>query len=171
MGISDHLTCLLRNLYLGQGATVRTQHGTTDWFHTGKGVCQGCTLAPCLFNLYAEYIMKNSSLDESQAGIKIVRRNTNNLRYADDTTLMGEIEEEIKSLLKVKEGTEKAGLKLNIQKTKIMASSPITLWQTDGETIETVTDFIFLGSKVTADGDCGHEIKRRLLLGRKARQT
>ena len=115
--------------------------------------------------------MKNSSLDESQAGIKIVRRNTNNLRYADDTTLMGEIEEEIKSLLKVKEGTEKAGLKLNIQKTKIMASSPITLWQTDGETIETVTDFIFLGSKVTADGDCGHEIKRRLLLGRKARQT
>ena len=154
MGISDHLTCLLRNLYAGQEATVRTGHGTTDWFQVGKGVCQGCILSPCLFNLSAEYIMRNAGLEETQAGIKIAGRNINNLRYADDTTLMAEGEEELKSLLmKVKEESEKVGLKLNIQKTKIMASSPITPWQTDGETMETVTDFIFLVFKITADGD------------------
>ena len=139
MGISDHLTCLLRNLYLGQEATVRTEHGTTDWFQIGKGVRQGCVLSPFLFNLYAEYIMRSSGLEETQTGIKIIRRNINNLRYADDTTLMAESEEELKSLLmKVKEESEKAGLKLNIQKTKIMASGPITSWQIDGETVETV---------------------------------
>ena len=168
MGIPDHLTCLLRNLYAGQKATVRTGHGTRDWFQTGKEVRQGCILSPCLFNLYAEYIMRNAGLDEAHAGIKIAGRNINNLRYADDTTLMPESEEELKSLLmKLKEGSEKVGLKLNIQKTKTMASSPITSWQIDGETVETVPDFIFLGSKITADGDCSHEIKRRLLLGRK----
>ena len=168
MGIPDHLTCLLRNLYAGQEATVRTGHGTTDWFQIGKGVHQGCILSPCLFNLYAEYIMRNAGLEEAQAGIKIARRNINNLRYADDTTLMAESEEELKSLLmKVKEESEKVGLKLNIQKTKIMASGPITSWEIDGETVETVSDFIFGGSKITADGDCSHEIKRRLLLGRK----
>ncbi|KAB0347325.1 hypothetical protein FD754_012182 [Muntiacus muntjak] len=168
MGIPDHLTCLLRNLYAGQEATVRTGHGTTDWFQIGKGVCQGCILSPCLFNLYAEYIMRNTGLEEAQAGIKIARRNINNLRYADDTTLMAESEEELKSLLmKVKEESEKVGLKLNIQKTKIMASGPITSWEIDGETVGTVSDFIFWGSKVTADGDCSHEIKRHLLLGRK----
>ena len=146
MGIPDHLTCLLRNLYAGQEATVRTGHGT-DWFQIGKGVCQGYILSPCLFNLYAEYIMRNAGLDEAQAGIKIARRNINNPRYADDTTLRAESEEELKNLLiKVKE-SEKVGLKLNIQKTKIMASGPITSWQIDGETMETVTDFIFLGSK------------------------
>ena len=166
MGIPDHLTCLLRNLYAGQEATVRTGLGTTDWFQIEKGVGQGCILSPCLFNLYAEYIMRNARLDEARAGIKIAGRNTNNLRYADDTTLIAESEEELKSLLmKVKEESEKADLKLNIQKNKIMASSPITSWQIDGET---VTDFIFLGSKITADGDCSHEIKRCLLLGRKA---
>ena len=168
MGIPDHLTCLLRNLYAGQEATVRTGHGTTDWFQIGKGVRQGYVLSPCLFNFYAEYIMRNAGLDEAQAAIKIVGRNINNLRYADDTTIMAESEEKLKSLLmKVKEESEKVGLKLNIQKTKIMASSPITSWQIDGETMETVIDFIFLGSKITADGDCSHEIKRRLLLGRK----
>ena len=168
MGIPDHMTCLLRNLYAGQEATVKTGHGTTDWFQIGKGVCQGCTLSPCLFNLYAEYIMRNAGLEEAQDGIKIARKNINNLRYADDTTLMVESEEELKSLLmKVKEESEKVGLKLNIQKTKIMASGPITPWEIDGETVETVSDFIFLGSKITADGDCSHEIKRRLLLGRK----
>uniref|UniRef100_A0A4W2FTA9 RNA-directed DNA polymerase n=1 Tax=Bos indicus x Bos taurus TaxID=30522 RepID=A0A4W2FTA9_BOBOX len=165
MGIPDHLICLLRNLYAGQEATVRTGHGTTDWFQIGKGVRQGCILLPCLFNLYAEYIMRNAGLEETQAGIKIAGRNINNLRYADDTTLMAESEEELKSLLmKVKMESEKVGLKLNIQKTKIMASSPITSWKIDGET---VSDFIFLGSKITADGDCSHEIKRCLLLGRK----
>ena len=164
----DHLTCLLRNLYAGQEATVRTGHGTTDWFQIGKGVHQACTSSPCFFNLYAEYIMRNDALKETQAGIKISGRNINNFRYADDTTLMAESEEELKSLLmKVKEKTEKVGLKLNIQKTKIMAFSPITSWEIDGETVETVADFIFLGSKITADGDCSHEIKRRLLLGRK----
>src|SRR5574342_395192 len=169
MGIPDHLTCLLRNLYAGQEATVRTRHGTTDWFQTGKGVCQGCILSPCLFNFYAEYIMRNARLDEAQAGIKMAGRNINNLRYADDTTLMAESEEELKSLLmRVKEESEKASLKLNIQKTKIMASSPITSQQIYGETMETVSDFTFLGSKITADGDCSHEIKRCLLLGRKA---
>ena len=165
MGIPDHLTCLLRNLYAGQEATVRTGYGTTDWFQIGKGVRQGYILSPCLFNLYAEYIMRNAGLEETQAGIKIAGRNVNNLRYADDTTLMAKSEEELKSLLmKVKEESEKVGLKLSIQKTKIMASGPITSWQIDGET---VSGFIFLGSKITADGDCSHEIKRRLLLGRK----
>ena len=160
MGIPDHLTCLLRNLYAGQEATVRTGHGTTDWFRIGKGVRQGCILSPCLFNLYAEYIMRNAGLDEAKAGIKIARRNINNLRYADDTTLMAESKEELKSfLMKVKEESEKAGLKFNIQKIKIVASSPITSWQIDGEAMETMTDFIFLGSKITADSDCSHEIK------------
>ena len=143
MGIPDHPTCLLRNLYAGQEATVRTGHETTDWFQIRKGVRQGCILSACLFNLYAEYIMRNAGLEEAQAGINIVRRNINNLRCADDTTLMAESEEELKSLLmKVKEESEKTGLKLNI---KIMASGPITLWQIDGETMETVTDFIFGG--------------------------
>ena len=138
-------------------------------FQIGKGVHQGCILSPCLFYLYAEYIIQNAGLDEVQAEIKIAGRNINNLRYADDTTLMAESKEELKSLLvKVKEKSEKAGLKLNIQKTKIMASSPITSWQIDGKTVETVTDFIFLGSKITAGGVCSCEIKRRLLLGRKA---
>uniref|UniRef100_A0A4W2HWC6 RNA-directed DNA polymerase n=1 Tax=Bos indicus x Bos taurus TaxID=30522 RepID=A0A4W2HWC6_BOBOX len=167
MGIPDHLTCLLRNLYTGQEATVRTGHETTDWFRIGKGVFQGCILSPCLFNLYAEYIMRNAELDEAQAGIKIAGRNINNLRYADDTTFMAESEELKSLLIKVKEESEKFGLKLNIQKTKIMASGPITSWEIDGETVETVRDFIFLGSKITADGDCSHEIKRCLLLGRK----
>ena len=167
MGIPDHLICLLRNLYAGQEATVRTEHATTDWFQIGKGVCQGCILSPCLFNFYAAYIMRNTGLEEAQAGIKIAGRNINHLRYADDTTLMAESEEELKSLLmKVKVESEKVGLKLNIQKTKIMASGPIR-WEIDGETVETVSDFIFLGSKITADGDCSHEIKRRLLHGRK----
>ena len=144
----------------------RTEHGTTDWFQIGKGVLLGCILSPCLFNLHVEYIMQNAGLDEAQAGIKIDGRNINNLRYADDTTLMAESKEKLKSLLmRVKEVSEKASLKLNILKTKIMASSPITSRQIDGETME--TDFIFLGSKTTADGDCSHGIKRRLLLGRK----
>ena len=169
MGIPDHLTCLLRNLYAGQEATVRPRHGTTDWFQIGKVARQGCILSPCLFNLYAEHIMRNAGLEEAQAGIKITGRNINNLRYADDTTLMAESEEELKSLwMKVKEDSEKAGLKLNIQKTKIMASGPITSWQIDGETKERVRDFISLGSKITADGELNHEIKRCLLLGRKA---
>ena len=146
MGIPDHLTCLLRNFYAGQEATVRSGHGTTDWFQIGKGVCQGCILSPCLFNLYAEYIMRNAGLDEAQAGIKIARRNINNLRYADDTTCMAESEEELKNLLmKVKEESEKVGLKLNIQKMKIMASGPITSWEIDGETVETVLDFFWGG--------------------------
>ena len=167
-GNTRHLTCLLRNLYAGQEAIARTGHGTADWFQVGKGVCQGCILSPCLFNLYAEYIMRNTGLEEAQAGIKIAGRNINNLRYADDTTLMAESEEELRNLLmKVKEESEKAGLKLNIQKMKVMSSSSITSWQIDGETVETVSDFILGGSKVTADGDCSHEIKRRLLLGRK----
>ena len=161
MGIPDHLTCLLRNLCASQEATVRTGHGTTDWFQIGKGVRPGCILSPCLFNLIAEYIMRNAGLDEAHAGIKIAGRNINNLRYADETTLMAESEEELKSLLmKVKEESEKVGLKLNIQKTKIMASGPITSWEIDGETVETVSDFIFGGSKITVDGDCSHEIKR-----------
>ena len=146
MGIPDHLTCLLRNLYAGQEATVRIGHGTTDWFQIGKGICQGSILSLCLFNLYAEYLMRNAGLDEAQAGIKIAGRNINNLRYADDTTLMAKSEEELKSLLMtVKEESETVGLKLNIQKTKIMASGPITSWQIDGETVETVSDFIFFG--------------------------
>ena len=161
MGIPDHLTCFLRNLYAGQEATVRTGHGTTDWFQIGKGEHQGCILSPCLFNLSAEDIMRNAGLDETQAGIKIAGRKINNLIYADDTTLMAESEEELKSLLmKVKEESEKVGLELNIQKTKTMAFIPITSWQTDGETVETVADFIFLCSKIASDGDCSHEIKR-----------
>ena len=162
MGLPDHLTCLLRKIYARQDATVRTGHGKTDWFQLGKGVCQACILSPCLFNFYAEYIMRNAGLEEAQAGIKISGRNLNNLRYADDTTLMAESEEELKSLLmKVKEESEKVGLKLNIQKMIIMASSgPITSWQIDGETVETVAEFIFLGFHITADGDCSHEIKR-----------
>ena len=167
MGIPDHFTCFLRNLYAGQEATVRIGHGTTDWFQIGKGVRQGCILSPCLFNLYAEYIMRNAGLHKSQAGIKIARRNISNLSYADDITLMAENEEELKSLLmKVKEDSEKAALKLNIQETKIMASGPITSWEIDWETVETVADFILGGSKITADGDCSHEIKRPLLHGR-----
>ena len=157
MGIPDHMTCLLRNLYAGQEATVRTRHGTINWFQTGKGVRQGCILSPCLFNLYAEYIMRNAGLDEAQAGIKIAGKNINNHRYADDTTLMAESEEELKSLLKkVKEESEKVGFKFNIHKTMIMVSYPITSWEIDGETVETVSDFIFGGSKITEDGDYSH---------------
>ena len=162
------MTCFLRKLYAGQEATVRTGYGTTDWFQIGKGVHQGCILSLCLFNLYAEYIMRNAGLEEAQVGIRIAGRNINNLRYADDTTLMAESEEELKSLLmKAKEESEEVGLKLHIQKTKIMASSPTTSWEIDGETGETVSDLILGGSKITADGDCSHEIKRCLLLGRK----
>ena len=148
MGIPDHLTCLLRNLHAGQEATVRTGHGTTDWFQIGKRVHQGCISSPCLFKLYAEYIMRNAGLEEARAGIKIARRNINNLTYAGDTTLMAESEEELKSLLmKVKVESEKVGLKLNIQKTKIMASGPITSWEIDGETVGKVTDFTFWSPK------------------------
>ena len=153
--------------YAGQEATVRTGHGTTDWFQIGKGVRQGCILSPCLFNLYAEYILRNAGLEEAQAGIKIAGKNINNLRYVDDTTHMAESEEELKGLLmKVKKKSEKVGLKLNIQKTKIMASGPITSWQIDGETVETVSDFILGGSKITADGDYSHETKRYSLEGK-----
>ena len=148
MGIPDPLTYLLGNLHTGQKATVRTGYGTTNWFQVWKGAHQGCIFSPCLFNLYAEYITRNAGLEEAQAGIKIAGRNINNLRYADDTTLMAETEEELKSLLMiVKKESEKVELKLNFQKTKILASSPITSWQIDGETVETVRDFIFLGSK------------------------
>ena len=159
----------LENLYADQEATVRTGHGTTDWFQIGKGLHQVCVLSPCLFNLCAGYIIGNTGLEETQAGIKIAGRNMNNLRYADDTTLMAESEEELKSFfMKVKEESEKVGLKLNnIQKMKIMTSGPITSWQIDGETVETVSDFIFGGSKITEDGNFSHEIKRHLLLGRK----
>ena len=165
MRIPDDLTCLLRNLNAGQEATVRTGYETTDWFQIGERICQGCICHP-VFNVYAEYIMQNARLDEAQVGIKIAGRNINNLSFADDTTLKAESLEEPKSFL-MREESEKVGLKVNIQKTKIMASSPITLWQIDGGTVETVTDFIFLGSKITEDGVCSHEIKRRLLLGRK----
>ena len=165
MGIPDHLTRVLRNLYAVHEATASTGYRTTDWFQIGKEVSQGCILSPCLFNLYAEYIMRNTGLDEAEAGIRIAWRNINKFRYADDTTLMAESEKELKSLLmKVKEENENIGLKLNIQKSKIMASSLVTSWQIDGET---VNDFILLGSKITADGDCSHEIKRCLLLRRK----
>ena len=154
MEISDHPICFLRNLFASQEATVRTGHGTMDWFQFGKGVCQVGILSPCLFNLYAEYIMQIARLDEAQAGIKVARKNINNLRYADDITLMAESEEELKSLLmNMKEESEKVGLKLNIHQTKIMAVSPITSWQIDGTTMETGRDFIFLGSKITAEGD------------------
>ena len=168
MGIPNHCTCL-RNLYVGQEATVRTGHGTTAWFLIGKGVHQGCILSLCLFNLYAEYIRRNAGLFEAQAGIKTAGRNINNLRYADDTTLMAEIEEELKSLLmKVKEESEKVGLKLHIKKTKIMASDPITSWQIDGGNSGNSGRLHFLGgSRIIVDGDCSHEIKRCLLLGRK----
>ena len=149
----------MRNLYAGQEATVKPGHGITNWFQIGKVVHQSCMLSLCLFNLHAEYMMRNAGLEEAQAGIKIGGRNINNLRYADDITLMVESKEELKSLLmKVKKESEKAGLKLNIQKTKILASCPITSWQINGETMETVTDFIFLGSKIIADGDCSYEI-------------
>ena len=169
MGIPDHLTCLLRYLYADQEATVRTGRGAMNWFQIGKGVHQGCILSPCLFSLYAKYIMWNARLDETQAGIKTARRSISNLRYADDTALMAESKEKLKSfLMKLKEESEKTGLELNIQKTKIMASSPITSWQTDGGKMETVTDFTFLGSKITEGGNCSHEIKRCLLLGRNA---
>ena len=141
-GIPDHLICCLKNLYAGQEATVRTGHGTTDWFQIRKGVCKDCIFSPCLFNFYAEYIMRNAGLEEAQAGIQIAGRNINNLRYADDTTLMAESEELKSLLIKVKEESEKVGLNLNIQKTKIMASHPITSWQIDGKT---VADFIFGG--------------------------
>ena len=168
MGIPDHLTCLLRNLHADWEATVRTGHATIDWFKIEKGVWQSCILTPYLINSYAEHIVKNAGLDEAQAGIKIDERNINSLRYADNTILMAESKEELKSLLmKVKEESEKTGLKLNIQKIKIMTSSPITPWQINGEKMETLTDFIFLGSKITVDGDWSHEIKRLLFLGRK----
>ena len=166
MGIPDHLTCLLRNLYAGQEATVRTGHGTTDWFQIDKGVRQGFILSSCLFNICAEYIMRNAGLEEAQLESRLLGE----IPITSDMqmTLTAESEEERKSLLmKVKEESEKVGLKLNIQKTKIMASGPIISWQMDGETVETVLDFIFLGSKITADGDRSNEIKRRLLLGRK----
>ena len=155
MGIlPDHLTCLLRNLYSGQETTVRTRHGTAQWFHIGKGVRQVCLLSPCLSNLYTEYITRNAGLDEAQAGIKIAGRNINNLRYANDTTLTAESEEDVNSfLMKVKEESEKVGLKLNIQKTKIMAAVLITSWKIDRETMETVSDFILGVSKITADHD------------------
>ena len=159
MGIPEHLTRLLRNMYAGQEATVRTGHGTTDWFQIGKGVHHGCILSPCLFNFYAEYIMRNAGLEEAQAGIKMAGRNINNLRYADDTTLRAESEELKSLLMKVKVESEKVSLKLSIQKTKIMASGPITSWEIDGET---VADFILGGSKITTDGDCSHEIKKPL---------
>ena len=169
MGIPEHLTCLLRNLYAGQEATVRTGHGTTDWFQIGKGVCQGCILLPCLFNLYAEYIMRNTQLDEAQAGIKSARRNINNLRYADDTTLMAESEEELKTLLmKVKEKNEKFGSKFRKLRSWHLVPSLHGKWmEKQWKTVETVADFILGGSKITADSDCRHEIKRRLFLGRK----
>ena len=163
MGIPYHLTCLLRNLYAGQEAIVRTGHGTTDQFQIRKRVHQGCILSPYSFNLYIEYIIRNAGLEEAHARIKIARRNISNLRYADDTILMAESKEELKSLLmKVKEESEKCGLKFNIQKTKIMTSGPITSWQIDRETVETVAEVIFLGSIITAYGDCRNKIKRRL---------
>ena len=167
MGIPDHLTCLLRNLYAGEEAAVRTGHGTTDWFQTGKGVHQCCILSPCLFNLYAEYIMRNTGLDEAQAGIKFVRRNISHLIYADDTNFMAESKEPNSLLMKAKQESEKVGTKLNIQKIKITVSGPITSLQIDGETVETVTDFILGGSKITADGDRGHEIKNTYSLEEK----
>ena len=162
MGILGHLTCFLKNLYAGQEATVRTGHGTTDWFQIGKGVCQGWILSPCLFNLYEEYIKRNAGLEEAQVEIKIAGRNINDLRYADDTTLMAERRETKKPLHESERGESKSWLK-----AKIMASGPITSWEINGETVETVSDCIFLGSKITAEGDCSHDIKRRLLLGRK----
>ena len=169
MGIPDHLTCLLRNLYSSQEATVRTGHVTTDWFQIGKEVHQSCILSPCLLNLYAEFIIRNPGLDEAQAGIKIAGRNINNLRYVDDTTLLAESEEELKSLLmKVKEESEKVGLKLNVQKTKIMASGPITSWEIVGETVETVADLTFGAPKSLQMVTTAMKLKDIFLLGRKA---
>ena len=169
MGIPDYLTCLLRNPNAGQEATVRTGHGTTEWFKIGKGVDQGCILSPCLFNFFAEYIMRNAGPDEVQGGIKIAGRNINNFRCADDTTLTAEGKEELKSLLlKVKEESEKSWFKLNIQKIKIMEFGLITSCQIDGEKVETVTDFILLGSKITVGSNRSHQMKRYLFLGRKA---
>ena len=169
MEIPDHMTCLFRNLYADQEATVRTGHGTTDQFQIGEGVHQGSILSPCLFSLYAEYIMQNGRLDETQPGINTARSNMNNLRYADDTTLRAESKEELERLLvKLKDESEKVGLKLNSQKTKIMASGPITSLQIVGETMETVTDFILGDSKFTADGDYSHDIKICFFLGRNA---
>ena len=169
MGVPDHLTYHLRNLYAGQEATVRTRHGTTEWFQIGKGVHKSCILSPCLFKLFAAYIMRNAGQEEVQAGFKITGRNIDNLRYADDTTLMAESEEELKGLLmKVNEESEKVVLKLNIQKTKIRASGSITSWQIDGETLETMVDLILGGSKITANGDCSQEIKRCFLLGKES---
>ena len=161
------LTCLLRSLCASQETAVRTLYGTTDGFKTGKGIQQSCILSPYLFNLYAKNMVWNAALDESQAGIKIARRNVNNLSYTDDTTLVAENEAKLKSLLRVKEESEIAGLKLSIKRTKIMASGSTTSWQIEGENVETVTDFIFLGSKITVDGNCSQRIKRRLLFGRK----
>ena len=173
MGIPDHLTCLLRNLYAGQKATVRTGHGTTDWFQIGKGVPQGCILSPCLLNLYAEYIMRNAGLEEAQAGIKITGRNINNLRYADDTTLMAESEEELKSLLlKVKEESEKIWLKTQYSENEDHGiRSHHFMGHRWGNSGNSVRLYFFLGSKINVDGDCSHEIKRRLLLGRKVMTT
>ena len=157
MGIPDHLICLLRTQYAGQEATVTT---LVDWFKIEKGVRQGCLLSPCLFSLYSEHIMRNAGLDELQAGLELGGRNSNNLRYADDTALMAESKEELKSfLMRVKEEGERAGLKLNIKKTKITASSPITSWQIEGDKVEVVTDFLFLGFKITVDGDCSIELE------------
>ena len=167
IGISDHLTYLLRNLYAGQEATVRTGHRTIDWFQVGKGVRQGCISSPCLFNLYEEYIMRNAGLDKAHAGIKIAGRNVNITSDMQMTPPVWQKAKRKSLLMKMKEESEKAGLKLSIQKTKIMASSPIISWQIDGETMETVADFIFLHSKITANGDYSHEIIKRLLLGRK----
>ena len=167
MGKLDHLTYLLRNLYAGREATVRTGHGTKNLFQIRKGVHNGCILSLCLFNLYAQYTLRNARLDEAEARIKTAVKNINNLRYADDTTLMAESEELKSLLMKVKKESETAGLKLSIQKMKINAFGPFTLRHIDGKTIETVTDFIFLGSKITADGDCNHDIKRCLLHGRR----
>ena len=165
MEIPDHLTWFLRNLYASQEVTVRTGHGTTDWLLIRKGVRQGCIFSPCLFNLYAEYIMWSAGLDKAQAGVKITGKNINNFRISDDTTLMAEREEQKSLLMKMKEESKKVGLKLNIQKTKIMASGSITSWQIDGEPVR---EFFFFYSKITANGDCSHAIKRCLLLGRKA---
>ena len=167
MEIPNHFTYLLSNLYTDKEATARTRHVTTDWFKIEKGICQGCILSPCLFNFYAEDIIRNTGLDEAQAGIRIPGRNISNLRYADDTTVMAESEELKSLLMKVKEENEKVGLKLNIQKTKIMTSGPIISWKIDVETMETVSDFILGGSRITADVNYRHEIKRCLLLGRK----
>ena len=173
MGIPDHLTCLLRNLYACQEARARTGYGKTDWFQIGKEVCQGHILSPCLFNFYAEYIMRNAGLDEAQAGIKIARKNINNLRYADDTTLMAESKEELNEskLDESERGEWKSWLKIQHSENKDHGIWSHHFWQVGGETVETVSEFIFLCSKITADGDCSHEIKRHLHLGRKVMIT